>query len=140
MIKMITHAADMRKATPLVIEFIRARLRVCALSAVIAMSTFSTSPTRAQLVSPDPHGIAQEQFTCHLPGTSDRQIGIYRPDGSQHCRVDYTRDGTTRSLWSSGHDYHFCVRKALEIVGLLESVDFACTPRATIADGPGAIR
>jgi hypothetical protein len=64
--------------------------------------------------------------TLHLPPC--RKIGIYRPGGPQRCRVDYTRDGATRSLWSSGHDYQFCVRKALDIVRLLETVDFQCRP------------
>jgi hypothetical protein len=74
--------------------------------------------------------VAQEQFICSLPGASDRLIGIYRaPDGPQRCRVDYTREGKTRSLWSAGHDYAYCVRKALEIVGLLEQVRFKCSPQ-----------
>jgi hypothetical protein len=64
-------------------------------------------------------------------------IGIYRPpDDPKRCRVDYTRDGKTRSLWSSGHDYRFCVRKALEIVGLLEGVNFKCTPHSTESAAP----
>jgi hypothetical protein len=79
--------------------------------------------------------VPQEQFTCHLAGTPDRrQIGIYRSAGTQRCRVDYTRDGKTRSLWSSGSDYRFCVRKALEIVGLLESIHFKCSPHSEAAE------
>jgi hypothetical protein len=89
-----------------------------------------TLGARAQSASVAPTAPAQEQFICRLPGTSDRQIGIYRPPGGpQRCRVDYTRDGKTRSLWSSGHDYKFCVRKALEIVGLLQGVNFKCSPQ-----------
>jgi hypothetical protein len=80
--------------------------------------------------------VAQEQFICSLPGASDRLIGIYRaPEGSQRCRVDYTREGKTRSLWSAGHDYAYCVRKALEIVGLLEQVRFKCSPQTREAPG-----
>jgi hypothetical protein len=80
--------------------------------------------------------VAQEQFICSSPGASDRQIGIYRaPDGPQHCRVDYTRDGKTRSLWSAGHDYAYCVRKALEIVSLLEQARFKCSPQTHEAPG-----
>jgi len=83
----------------------------------------------------------QEQFICHLPGTSDRRIGIYRPPGGpQRCRVDYTRDGKTRSLWSSRHDYKFCVRKALEIVGLLDGVNFKCSPQTKEAAGSAPSR
>lgn len=73
-----------------------------------------------------PRGGAQEEFICHLAGTSDRRIGIYRPGGPQRCRVDYTRDGTTRSL---------CIGKALEIVRLLESVNLQCKPSTGAAAG-----
>jgi hypothetical protein len=84
--------------------------------------------------------VAQERFICRLPGASDRLIGIYRaPDARQRCRVDYTRDGKTRSLWSAGHDYAYCVRKALEIVGLLEQVRFKCSPQTLEAPGPAPI-
>jgi len=95
-----------------------------------AVLVSSTSIAQAQPRFDGPSALAQEQFTCRLPGSGDRRIGIYRPGGSQRCRVDYTRDGRTRSLWSSGHDYQFCVRKALDIVGLLESVNFKCSPQA----------
>lgn len=87
--------------------------------------------------SPASREIAQEQFICSLSGTSDRRIGIYRPPGApQRCRVDYTRDGKTRSLWSAGHDYAYCVRKALEIVGLLEQAKFKCRPQTREAIPP----
>jgi hypothetical protein len=73
---------------------------------------------------------AQEQFVCRLAGFSDRLIGVYRaPQGTPRCRVDYTRDGKTRSLWKAGHQYAYCVRKAVEIVDLLEKVHFKCTPQ-----------
>jgi hypothetical protein len=103
-----------------------------ALFAAMAIPALWTCVARAQSPSIGPAALAQEQFICHLPGTSDRLIGIYRPpDDPKRCRVDYTRDGKTRSLWSSGHDYKFCVRKALEIVGLLEGVNFKCSPHST---------
>jgi hypothetical protein len=129
-----------KNASSLATEFMRAPLSLYALSVVIAILALWTSSARAQPPSPGPRALAQEQFICHLPGTPDRQIGIYRPGGAQRCRVDYTRDGRTRSLWSSGHDYQFCLRKALEIVGLLESVDFKCMPHARQADGAPPIR
>jgi hypothetical protein len=103
------------------------RVSLNAFSAALAMSASCTYSTPA---SSDSSVASQEPFVCQLPGTSDRWIGIYRADGAQRCRVDYTRDGMTRSLWSSGHEYQFCVRKALEIVKLLESVDFNCAPHA----------
>jgi hypothetical protein len=100
------------------------------LLAALTLSALWTGEARAQPPSVAPPALAQEQFICRLHGTSDRRIGIYRPAaGSQRCRVDYIRDGKTRSLWSSGHDYQFCVRKALEIVGLLQQVNFTCSPQ-----------
>ncbi len=103
-------------------------LSTSALAATLILLAWCATSARAQSTSPESHP-PQEQFTCRLPGTADeRQIGIYRPGGAQQCRVDYTRDGKTRSLWNSGHGYRFCIRKALEIVGLLENVKFKCTP------------
>ena len=112
----------------------RARLSTRTPVVVLALTAL-WSPTGApQSAVNGPHAGAQEEFICHLPGSSDRRIGIYRPEGTQRCRVDYTRDGATRSLWSSGHDYKFCVGKALDIVRLLESVNFQCRPETKAAD------
>ena len=112
----------------------QAPLNSCVLLAAMASSALWTCVAWAQSPSIGLAAPAQEQFICHLPGTSDRLIGIFRPpDNPKRCRVDYTRDGKTRSLWSSGHDYKFCVRKALEIVGLLEGVNFKCSPHSTEA-------
>jgi hypothetical protein len=100
-----------------------------ALLAAVSISALWSCGARAQPASAGTPALAQEQFICHLPGATDRLIGIYRPPGGpQRCRVDYTRDGKTRSLYSSGHDYNFCVGKALEIVALLEGVKFKCSP------------
>lgn len=96
-----------------------------------AMTTaLLTGGAAAQDLSAAARTRPQEEFVCRLAGAADRRIGIYHPDGPRRCRVDYTRDGRTRSLWSAGRDYQFCVRKALEVVALLESVDFKCSPRA----------
>jgi hypothetical protein len=103
------------------------------------MAAFSAPVlTRAQTAATAETGttVAQEQFICTLPGASDRRIGIYRAPGNvQRCRVDYRRDGKTRSLHSAGHDYAYCVRKALEIVRLLEQVGFKCSPQTNAAPG-----
>jgi hypothetical protein len=110
---------------------------VLAILAGMASMALWTCSARAQPALPVSDAVAQEQFVCHLPGASDRWIGIYRPpSGPQRCRVDYTRDGKTRSLWSSGHHYEYCVRKALEIVGLLEGVNFKCSPQTKTATEP----
>jgi hypothetical protein len=119
------HKSDSSRAT----FFMKTARCTRALSVILVSQALWTTSTWAQKASPESRQAPQEQFTCQLAGTSDRrEIGIYRSSGPQHCRVDYTRDGTTRSLWSSRHDNLFCVRKALEIVGLLESIDFKCSP------------
>lgn len=119
----------------------RGRCSARAALAGVAVAALWTCVARAQPASIGAHALAQEQFICHLHGTSDRRIGIYRSSaGLQRCRVDYTRDGKTRSLWSSGHDYGFCVRKALDIVGLLEGVNFKCSPQAREAAEPAPTR
>jgi hypothetical protein len=123
------------------ISLMQAPLSPCALFTAMVISASWTCGARAQPTSIGPPALAQEQFICRLPGTSDRRIGIYRPPGGpQRCRVDYTRDGKTRSLWSSGRDYKFCVRKALEIVGLLEGVNFKCSPQTREAAGSAPSR
>ena len=108
-------------------------LTSCVLLALLAISASWICSARAQPAFAGPSSLAQEHFICQLPGSPERRVGIYRPGGPQRCRVDYTRDGRTLSLWSSGHDYQFCVRKALDIVGLLESVNFKCRPQASEA-------
>jgi hypothetical protein len=115
----------------------RHRCSVLAILVGMAGMALWTCGARAQAALPESPAVAQEQFVCHLPGVSDRSIGIYRPpSGPQRCRVDYTRDGKTRSLWSSGRHYEYCVRKALEIVGLLEGVNFKCSPQTKTATEP----
>lgn len=111
---------------------------VCALWAGMAAFAASAAYAQTPLTAGRATATAQEQFTCRLPGATDRLIGIYRaPLGSQRCRVDYIRDGKTRSLWSAGHDYTYCVRQALKIVGLLEQARFNCTPRTR--ETPGSV-
>ena len=118
----------------------RARALWAGFAMVAALSSSVSGaqpPSKAASASGD---VAQEQFICSLPGTSDRRIGIYRPQGAaQRCRVDYTRDGKTRSLWSAGHDYAYCVRKALEVVGLLEQASFKCSPQTREAPASAPI-
>ena len=108
----------------------------------MAVSGLWTGDAQGQPASSAPRALPQEQFICRLPGATDRRIGIYRPGGPRsprRCRVDYTRNGRTRSLWSSGHGYEFCIRKALEIVALLQSVNFECIPQTTQASGSAPV-
>jgi hypothetical protein len=108
--------------------------------AAFAALGMDVAPAKSPAAMDKKATVPQELFICSLPGASDRRIGIYRaPDGPQRCRVDYTREGKTRSLWSAGHDYSYCVRKALKIVGLLEQVHFTCKPQTREAPGSAPI-
>ncbi len=73
---------------------------------------------------------AAEQFTC-TSGSSTRLISIYRAadDGDLgRCRVDYTKDGSTKTVWSANRDYAYCVKRALRLVTRLSSSNYSCTP------------
>jgi hypothetical protein len=73
---------------------------------------------------------AAEQFTC-TSGSSTRLISIYRAAddaGMGRCRVDYTKDGSTKTVWSASRGYAYCVKQALRLVTRLSSSNYSCTP------------
>jgi hypothetical protein len=79
-----------------------------------------------------PQPESRERFVCTF-GASNRYVDIYRlasrgPRGAG-CRVDYTRDGVTRPVWSSGGDYAYCVKKAVGLVTQLSKGHFTCRPQ-----------
>jgi hypothetical protein len=82
-----------------------------------------------------------EEFTC-TSGAVTRLISIFNLSASQGqtgaCRVDYTKDGTTSTLWSSRNDYPYCVEKALSLVTKLTESNYSCKPEAK--EQPGADR
>ena len=75
---------------------------------------------------------SRERFVCTF-GNSHRFIDIYRlaaggPRGVG-CRVDYTRDGVTKRLWSASGDYAYCVKRAVGLVTTLSRGNFSCRPQ-----------
>jgi hypothetical protein len=77
---------------------------------------------------------AAEQFTC-IRGASTRLISIYRADDGAdlgRCRVDYTKDGSTKTLWSANRKYPYCVKQALRLVTRLSSSNYSCTPSTVV--------
>jgi hypothetical protein len=77
---------------------------------------------------------SRERFVCNFAG-HQRFIDIYRlaasgPRGGG-CRVDYTKDGVTKRLWSATTDYPYCVKRALALVTTLSKGNFACRPETT---------
>ena len=85
---------------------------------------------------------SRERFVCTV-GSNHRFIDIYRlaAGGSRGggCRVDYTRDGVTKQLWSASGDYAYCVKKAVGLVTTLSRGNFSCRPQtAEPPDGAGS--
>jgi hypothetical protein len=82
---------------------------------------------------------AAEQFTCRSP-SSTRLISIYRAADDAdlgRCRVDYTKDGSTKTVWSANRNYAYCVKQALRLVTRLSSSNYSCTP-STLEPSDGA--
>jgi hypothetical protein len=94
----------------------------------------------AAIAEPQPE--SRERFVCTF-GSSHRFIDIYRlaAGGPRRggCRVDYTRDGVTRRLWSASGDYAYCVKRAVGLVTTLSRGNFSCRPQtAEPSAGSGA--
>jgi hypothetical protein len=91
--------------------------------------------------SSEPQAAAShERFICTF-GAAERLIDIYRlGHGPQagRCRVEYTKNGMTRSLWSSNSDYAYCVRQAVGLVTKLSKGHFSCKPRTVEPAGKEA--
>jgi hypothetical protein len=81
---------------------------------------------------------AGEQFKC-TSGASTRLVSIYRTADEGDlgsCRVEYTKDGATRTLWSASRGYAYCVKRAVELVTKLTQDNYSCAP--STVDQPGS--
>jgi hypothetical protein len=78
---------------------------------------------------------SHEEFVCNS-GPIRKVISIYNrtaSNGAQArgaCRVDYTNNGKTRTLWSSTSDHAFCTKKALSLVTKLIQGNYSCKPES----------
>jgi hypothetical protein len=86
------------------------------------------------LVTAGPSAQAQmephEKFVC-TSGPVKRVITIFDDNGkraSGACRVDYTKDGETKTVWTSKNDYAYCVARAVSLVTKLAEGNFSCKP------------
>lgn len=106
------------------------------LTRALCFATLCVAAARAQ-AQPAPH----EEFTC-TSGAVTRLISIFNLSVSAGqpgaCRVDYTKDGKTKTLWSASNDYPYCVQKALSLVTKLTESNYSCRPEAK--EQPGADR
>ena len=79
---------------------------------------------------------AHERFVCGS-GASQRLVSLFirpadAPQAAPACRVDYTKDGETRTLWTSQSDRNYCTAKALALVTKLVEGRYACKPEAVV--------
>ena len=87
-----------------------------------------------------PMAIAQEaqsneQFICTF-GSDKRIVSVVKADAAREpkaCRVDYTRNGRTTTLWSSKTGYAYCVGKAASLVTKLTEGHYSCKPQSVEA-------
>jgi hypothetical protein len=88
---------------------------------------------------PAPH----EQFICTF-GSEQRLVSIYRgasgdDAASSACRVDYTKQGATKTLWTSNKDYAYCVAKAVALVTTLTDGHYSCKPETVEPPKAGSV-
>lgn len=66
-----------------------------------------------------------------MSGTSRRVISVFNLDvaegGQQHgCRVDYTKDGATKTVYTSKSGRAYCAAKAALLVTNLARGNYSC--------------
>lgn len=97
------------------------------------MIVFSAAAATASWGDAQPE--SRERFVCTF-GASQRFIDIYRlasrgPRGGG-CRVDYTKDGVAKEVWSASGNYAYCVNKAVGLVTKLSKGNFSCKPQTSV--------
>jgi hypothetical protein len=76
---------------------------------------------------------SHQEFIC-TSGPVKRVVSIFNSptsDGKREsgaCRVDYTKNGETRTVWSSKSGYAYCVAKAVSLVTKLTKGNYSCKP------------
>jgi hypothetical protein len=76
---------------------------------------------------------SHQEFIC-TAGPVRKVVSIFNSpasDGSRvsgGCRVDYTKNGQTRTVWSSKSDYASCAAKAVALVTKLARGNYSCKP------------
>jgi hypothetical protein len=74
---------------------------------------------------------SNEEFVCTF-GSDNRMVSVVKTDAAREpkaCRVDYTRNGRTTTLWSSKTGYAYCVAKAASLVTKLAEGHYSCRPQ-----------
>jgi len=74
---------------------------------------------------------SHEDFIC-TSGPVKRVVSVFNRDvfdGQRRlggCRVDYTKDGETKTVWSSKTGHAYCATKAASLVTNLVKGNFSC--------------
>jgi hypothetical protein len=75
---------------------------------------------------------SKEEFICTF-GSDNRVVSVVKTDAAREpkaCRVDYTRNGRTTTVWSSKTGYAYCVAKAASLVTKLAQGHYSCKPQS----------
>jgi hypothetical protein len=97
---------------------------------IFCLVTGGASGAQAQMES-------HEKFVC-TSGPVQRVVAIFNGNGqgeSEGCRVDYTKNGETKTVWTSRTDHAYCVAKALSLVTKLTEGNFSCKPETVEPPG-----
>ena len=73
---------------------------------------------------------SHEEFICTF-GSDRRVVSLVKADATREpksCRMDYTRNGETKTVWSSKNDYAYCTKRALALVTKLAQGNYSCKP------------
>jgi hypothetical protein len=84
------------------------------------------------VMTPVAQAQSKEEFVCTF-GSDNRTVSVVKTDTAREpkaCRVDYTRNGRTTTLWSSKTGYAYCVAKAASLVTKLTEGHYSCKPQA----------
>jgi hypothetical protein len=75
---------------------------------------------------------SNEEFLCVF-GSDKRMVSVVKTDAAREpkaCRVDYTRNGKTTTLWSSKTSYAYCVASAASLLTKLSEGHYSCKPQS----------
>jgi len=76
---------------------------------------------------------SHQEFIC-TSGPVRRVVSIFNSPASDGgrvsggCRVDYTKNGETRTVWASKSGYGYCAAKAIALVTRLAKGNYSCKP------------
>lgn len=84
-------------------------------------------------VSSPAQSTTHQDFICTSDGAMKRVVSIVsfpasgrQPRGA--CRVDYTKGGATKTVWSSVTGHAYCAKRATILVTKLVEAHYSCRP------------